>query len=140
MHSTIYRTSPDHLATKLGIKVRSASPPLGWWGVYDHTKKLITLHPDLSPVQYRCTLMHELGHAHYGHQGVTGKQEAQANRWAAHQLLSLDDVMEHAKTELHAQELAALLGVLPTVLQTFVETLDIKSAERRLCYLQRQAA
>ena len=140
MHSTIYRTSPEATAERLGIRVRSGTPPSGWWGVYDHQRKLITLNPQLSPIQYRCTLMHELGHAHYGHQGVTSKQESQADRWAAHQLLTVDDILEHARTELHTQELAALLGVLPSVLKTFVTTLDYRSTKRMLDYLKRQAA
>lgn len=84
--------------------------------------------------------MHELGHAHYGHQSITGKQEAQANRWAAHKLLTVDAVLEHAETELQTQELAALLGVLPSVLKTFIGTLDYRSAERMLTHIQRRSA
>lgn len=140
MDLTICRTSPSEIAARLGVRIRSAPTPPGWWGAYDHRHKLITLHPELSPIQYDCTLWHELGHAHFGHQQMTGKHEAQANRWAAHKLLTVDEVLEHAKTELQTQELASLLGVLPSVLKTFIATLDYRSAERMLNNIQRQSA
>lgn len=84
--------------------------------------------------------MHELGHAHFCHQGANCKQEAQANRWAAHKLLTVDDLLEHASTELHTTELAALVRVLPSVLKTFVSTLDYASTKRMLDHLRRPAA
>lgn len=74
-------------------------------------------------MQYDCTLMHELGHAYYGHVGVTGKQELLANRWAAHRLLDFQRVMEAAGTERHTNDVAASLGVLPSVLKTYMMTL-----------------
>lgn len=67
--------------------------------------------------------MHELGHAHYGHVGVTGKQELLANRWAAYRLIDFDMVVEAASTEQASAAVAASLGVLPSVLQTYLQTL-----------------
>lgn len=94
--------------------------PPGWWGLYDHPRRTVVLRPGLAPVQRRCTLMHELGHAYYGHEGVTGKQELQADRWAARHLLTLDDVVRAARYETRRGALAADLHVLPNTLEVFV--------------------
>ena len=74
--------------------------------------------------------MHELGHAHYGHEGVTAKQELLANRWAAYRLLDLEEVAEMARREQSTASVAAALGVLPSVLNTYLGTLT--EAELRL--------
>lgn len=107
----------------MGVRVRTAVTPPGWWGAYDHRRRLITLRPGLGPIQLQCTLMHELGHAHYGHVGVTGKQEALANRWAAHRLIDFDELIECAAAEQSSSAVAAAVGVMPSVLQTYLETL-----------------
>lgn len=107
----------------MGVRVRTAVTPPGWWGAYDHRRRLITLRPGLGPIQLQCTLMHELGHAHYGHVGVAGKQEAMANRWAAHRLIDFDELIECAASEQSSAAVAAAVGVMPSVLQTYLETL-----------------
>lgn len=81
------------------------------------------MKPQLALIQYECTLFHELGHAHYGHVGVTGKQEMLANRWAAHRLIDFESLIEYAATEQSSTAVAAAVGVLPSVLQTYLETL-----------------
>lgn len=81
------------------------------------------MKPQLAPIQYDCTLFHELGHAHYGHVGVTGKQEMLANRWAAYRLIEFDSLIECAELEQTSAAVAASLGVLPSVLQTYLELL-----------------
>jgi hypothetical protein len=43
--------------------------------------------------------MHELGHAHYGHVGVSGKQVLLANRWAAHRMFDFEDMLAAAELE-----------------------------------------
>lgn len=70
--------------------------------------------------------MHELGHAAYGHEGVSGKQELLANRWAAHRLLTLDAVRESAGLGLSMGEVAGSLDVLPEVLKTYLQLLTLK--------------
>ncbi|MDN4644979.1 ImmA/IrrE family metallo-endopeptidase [Arthrobacter sp. PsM3] len=107
----------------MGVRVRNAVTPPGWWGVYDHRRRLITLRPGLGPIQLDCTLMHELGHAHYGHVGVTGKQELLADRWAAHRLISFDDLLAAAGMEQSSSSVASSLGVLPGVLETYLKML-----------------
>ncbi|CAH0232034.1 hypothetical protein SRABI26_02674 [Arthrobacter sp. Bi26] len=84
--------------------------------------------------------MHELGHAHYGHVGVTGKQEALANRWAAHRLIDFEMVLEAAAAEQASVAVAASLGVLPSVLQTYLQTLTKAQLQRvRTAALRRVA-
>lgn len=116
----------------MGVRIRTATTPHGWWGVYDHQRRLITLRPGMAPIQARCTLMHELGHAHYGHEGVDGKQEFQANRWAARRLLDLDEVAEAARQEQCGAAAAARLDVLPSVLNIYLRTLT--DEEKRLIW------
>ncbi|KUM34585.1 ImmA/IrrE family metallo-endopeptidase [Arthrobacter sp. EpRS71] len=105
----------------MGVRIRTAPVPAGWWGVYDHKHRLVTLRPGLGHIQYCCTLMHELGHAHYGHVGVTGKQELLANRWAAHRLLRYEDLLSAAGTQRRTGEVAAALSVLPSVLEVYMK-------------------
>lgn len=118
-----FQTNLDEIAADAGVTVRSAALPHGRWGFYDHRHRLITLAPDLAPTQYRSTLAHELGHAILGHIGTRPKQERQADRWAARQLLTVDLVVEHADSCIEVPELAHRLGVMPWVLRVFADTL-----------------
>lgn len=123
LDTTSYRTNPRVLAQAMGVRVRTAVTPHGWWGAYDHRRRLITLRPGLGPIQLKCTLMHELGHAHYGHVGVTGKQETLANRWAAYRLIDFDDMLSIASVEQSSFGVAAALEVMPDVLETYLQLL-----------------
>ncbi|MEV8149905.1 ImmA/IrrE family metallo-endopeptidase [Arthrobacter sp. NPDC080073] len=123
LDTTIYRMNPKVVAHRMGVRVRTAVTPAGWWGAYDHQRRLVTLRPGLGPIQSACTLMHELGHAYYSHVGVTGKQEALANRWAAYRLIEFDRVVTAAETHQSSVAVAAELGVLPSVLETYLQTL-----------------
>jgi len=67
--------------------------------------------------------MHELGHAHYGHAGVTGKQETLANRWAAYRLIDFDELLSTASVEQSGPGVAAALEVMPDVLETYLKLL-----------------
>ncbi|WP_074783827.1 ImmA/IrrE family metallo-endopeptidase [Arthrobacter woluwensis] len=113
----------------MGVRVRTAPVPPRWWGAYDHARRLITLRPGLSPIQKTCTLMHELGHAHYGHQGITPKQELLANRWAAYRLIQYDDLRALAGSGMPLPEVAAHLGVMPEVLRVYLTTLNFAELE-----------
>lgn len=81
--------------------------------------------------------MHELGHAHYGHIGVSGKQEALANRWAAYRLIDFEDMISIASVEQSSSGVAAALEVMPDVLETYLKMLtraqlgDLRSAALR---------
>lgn len=134
------RTSPKTLALQMGVRVRTAVTPHGWWGVYDHGRRLITLRPGLGPIQLECTLMHELGHAHYGHTGVTGKQELLANRWAAYRLIDFEALLECAASEQTSPAVAATLGVLPSVLDVYLQTLTKAQLQELRTAASRRAA
>ena len=134
------RTSPRSLAFQMGVRVRTAVTPNDWWGVYDHSRRLITLRPGLGPIQLDCTLMHELGHAHYGHTGVTGKQELLADRWAVHRLIDFESLLECAALEQTGPAVAASLGVLPRLLDVYLKTLTMPQLQELRSAATRRAA
>lgn len=78
----------------------------------------------MNSAQHRSTLAHELGHAHYEHHGHHPKNESKADKWAARQLLSFDQVLDCARTTLSASQIALNLNVMPWVVEAFVNTLD----------------
>lgn len=133
MATTNCLTNLNQLAENLGVMVRTAPTPAAHWGVYDHSYRLITLRPGLGPIQYRSTLAHELGHAHYGDTGHLQKNEHRADSWAAKALLDIDVVAEAIRITRDTTELAAELEVLPWVLHAFVDTLG----RRDVSYLLR---
>lgn len=116
------------------MRVREAAVPAGWWGVYDHRYRLITLKPGLGLAQRRSTLAHELGHAAYGHHGHHPKTERIADRWAARSLLSVDMVISHARIAVETRELSANMDVMPWVLDAFVDSLT----DQEFCHILNQ--
>jgi len=111
----------DELALQAGVRVRTAPVPPGFWGLYDHAHKLITIKPDLGRIQYNYALAHELGHAHYGHHGHNAKYERMADKWAALNLITFDNLLEHSRSSMDRLTVASSLGVLPKVLETYIE-------------------
>lgn len=74
----------------LHIQVKHASiTPKALWTPDNRT---VWLRPDLHPIERKCALAHELGHAAGGHTHQTGvlaaRQELHADRYAAHLLIS----------------------------------------------------
>lgn len=116
-------TRLEAYAESLEVRIREATLPAGWWGLYDHRHRLITLRPGLGLAQRRSTLAHELGHATYGHHGHNPKTEIIADKWAARMLLNIDLLLEHSKATTDIRELAATLEVMPWVIETFVNLL-----------------
>ncbi|MGJ4079233.1 ImmA/IrrE family metallo-endopeptidase [Corynebacterium macclintockiae] len=85
-------TCPDlhHVARQLGVTLTRHNG--GVKGYYNHTTHTISTRRGMSIQQYRSTLAHELGHAHYGdhptgHGHYDQKQEARADRYAARLLI-----------------------------------------------------
>lgn len=133
--TTSLLTSLETYSDSLGVRIREAPVPFGFWGVYDHHRKLITLKPRMAFAQRQSTLAHELGHATYGHHGHHPKTERIADKWAARRLLSIDLVLQHAKVTVDLGDLSASLDVMPWVVSTFVEVLperDLRWMIRRL--------
>lgn len=84
--------------------------------------------------------MHELGHAHYGHEGVSGKQELLANRWAAYRLVDWQLLLSVVACERDIAGIATAVGVLPSVMETYLKTLTREElGELRKATLRRAA-
>lgn len=85
----------------------------GLFGAYIHSHRIILIDSRLAPVQRRSTLMHELGHAYYGHDGHLAKWEREASLWAASQMIRFSDYQ--LATTIYASPVAVAheLGVLP---------------------------
>lgn len=125
MPLTNFRTNPDEMARQLGVRVRTATTPPGCWGVWDKSRRLITLTPGMAPLQRTSTLWHELGHAYLGHDGrATGKQEAQADRFAARHLITFAELLSAVREDPRRSVVAQRLGVLPWVLDAYVRMLS----------------
>lgn len=107
----------------LSVTVREGTLPEGWWGAYDHRKREIILLPGLGKVQLRSVLAHELGHAHFRHRGSTRGGEAQAEIWAAKRLIEPGSFSEAAKAGNWAGMVASELGVMPSDVVRFLQTL-----------------
>lgn len=114
----------DLIAADLGVSVREGILPNGWWGAYSHQHHSITLLPGLAPIQYRSTLAHELGHAHYRHRGSTTSTEWQASVWAARQLIDYDRFIEAALGADRVAGVASILEVMPSDVDTYVRALS----------------
>lgn len=85
---------PDELADHMGVQVLShRGGPKGLWLP---ERRAITLRANLGHVQRRCTLAHELGHAHHNDlspapdKWVWARQERRADEFAARNLITAD--------------------------------------------------
>lgn len=82
------------LAEGMGVRVRWARPDrMDDLAAYDHRTRTIWLRDGRADMPTRCSLAHEIGHAHYGHRpgGDYRRQERQADEWAALLLVSEDE-------------------------------------------------
>ncbi|HEU5223477.1 MAG TPA: ImmA/IrrE family metallo-endopeptidase [Candidatus Lumbricidophila sp.] len=84
-------------AKRLGVTVHAAHLPKPWRGFYDADKRMVVYHIELTPVERRSVLAHELGHAFYDHRcsGDSGQEHA-ADLYAARLLI---DPAEYARLE-----------------------------------------
>lgn len=85
----------------------------GMFGLYIHSHQLILIDPMLAPIQRRSTLMHELGHAFYGHTESTSRAEHEASVWAARQLIPGCEFDRLTRLYDEPISVASELGVLP---------------------------
>lgn len=118
--TTITTTAPnseelEQLALHAGITlINHDEGPKGW---YYPTHNLISLRKNLTWIERRCTLAHELAHAILAHfvpapPWLEARQEREADEWAANQLITTD---EYATAEqlcdAHPGAIARELGV-----------------------------
>ncbi|MFD2757066.1 ImmA/IrrE family metallo-endopeptidase [Gulosibacter faecalis] len=89
-------------------------------GRWYRDRRLITLRHGLTPIQERCTLAHELGHAFHQHSHSDEHTELQADRWAAGQLITVDTVVDCALVYPdHPERWCTELEVTPHMLRTW---------------------
>src|SRR6218665_3225578 len=83
--------TPLQEATRLGIPVDITPLPDGILGYYLHADRRIELTTRLTPIEERCVLAHELGHAHFGHTYDSDRAERQADADAVRLLIDPAD-------------------------------------------------
>lgn len=103
----------DRWAAALGVHVVEELLPGSAVGYFDHRTNTIYLDSRLSPIQRRSTLMHELGHAYYGHTACTPRWEREASEWAAAELVNEAEFVAAAYLYEGSIAVAHELGVLP---------------------------
>lgn len=114
-------------ATMLGVSVHVAHIDGPQRGFYDSARKIVVYDFELTPVERRCVLAHELGHAYYDHQCHGDvKAEAAADYYAACLLI---DPASHAEAERFDPSPAAIAEALG------VETRLVRAWESRLLRL-----
>ncbi|PDQ35988.1 MAG: hypothetical protein B5766_02250 [Candidatus Lumbricidophila eiseniae] len=96
--------TPLQEATRLGIPVDITPLPDGILGYYLHADRRIELTTRLTPIEERCVLAHELGHAHFGHTYDSDRAERQADAYAVRLLIDPADfaAAEQLNPEPHA--------------------------------------
>lgn len=112
-HPRIFPVIGEWLAGELGCTIVEAWLPDGRWGEYDADTHTIYLRPDLGPMQRRSTLVHECGHAYYGHRGTRERQERQARQFAARVLVKPCAFLKSSQAYEDPRIIAADLGVMP---------------------------
>ncbi|GAA3661980.1 ImmA/IrrE family metallo-endopeptidase [Microbacterium marinilacus] len=121
------------LAAESGLEVSTAHLPGDLLGAYLPEQRRILLDARLTPVERRCVLAHELGHAHYGHRHVgapgalsaaTAAQERQADLYAARLLISADAYERAERLGSGAEFLADELEVTADLIDAYRQWLD----------------
>lgn len=115
----------EHLANCMHVDVYTTDKLTDCLGYYDDDNKIIVMQDQLSRVDYKCTLAHELVHASFhDSQCFTVKachvQEQRCKRMTARLLISLTDyIVAEAMYDTHVQLIARELDVTPTVVRDF---------------------
>lgn len=128
MTSTSSKGSGMHeltqLAADMGIEIIETKL-VGKDGAYNHARGQIKLHRGMNERTARSVLAHEIGHAVYGHTAtpfgpIHGRQERQANEWAANHLITLDAYREaESRREGHIASMAFDLCVTPELVEVY---------------------
>jgi hypothetical protein len=88
--------------------------PAGGWGSYDPFTRTVTLLQGLGTVQRRSVLARMLGHAYYNHEAMGAREESEARAWAAHRLISTEQVAATLKAIDWAEVFSRELEVMPS--------------------------
>lgn len=91
--------------------------------------EVIVMRPDLSQVQRRCTVAHEMAHIELGHRdGCSNAEEKQAAQLAARWLVDMDDLLDALRWAEDLREVADCLWVDEPTLMARLDGLS--AAER----------
>lgn len=107
-------------AASLGVSVHMAHLPAPYRGFYDADRHLIVYDFNLTPVERRSVLAHELGHAFYGHDcsGVESFEDA-ADLYAACLLIDVDAYRDAELIDSSSDAIADELGVEVRLVRVF---------------------
>lgn len=113
------RYDPYRHAEQLGIDVihRKIRTENGRWYPQHN---LIVIREGMRAVHDRSTLAHELGHAVLGHHDDRPKHEALADRYAANNLLTLEEVVDAMQWAPDCHKLALELGVSTRLMRVYL--------------------
>lgn len=107
-------------AMKLGVSVHVAHIDPPHRGFYDAEQKTVVYDFNLTPVERRSVLAHELGHAYYDHQCFGNvKFEADADYYAACLLIAPEDYVAAESIDPSPDAIAEELGVEPRLVRAF---------------------
>ena len=106
-------------AAHYGVHVHYAHLRHGIRGFYDHDEQRIYLSLRLAHFERRSTLAHELGHAHYGHDCTTPRNERQARAYAARLLIDPEEYARLERINPDQHHLAEEFSVTPRIIFDF---------------------
>lgn len=107
------------LCRQAQLEVLETGLPPGWLGAYDHPGRRILLARGLTPVEQRCVIAHELGHALRMHVGASDADERAAERFAARVLIDPAALRSACAWARDDDELAEELGVTVDVVRAY---------------------
>lgn len=109
-------------ATSLGVSVHVAHIEPPHRGFYDAERRIVVYDFDLTPIEQRSVLAHELGHAFFDHQCFgNARFEADADYYAARLLIDPSDYAVAESIDPSPEAIAEELGVEPRIVRAFEE-------------------
>lgn len=118
------------LAAEDGLSVRVATITPGIRGYLELSEMTIYLSRRLNPVEMLCTLAHELGHFHYGHECSTQAAEDQANSYACRLVINSDAYAAAEALSPYVEDIADELGVTVAMVEHYQRHALQKLGER----------
>ena len=110
-------------AALMGVRVHVAHLEQGVMGEWYASEREVYVDLRLSPIEQRCTLAHELGHAYHGHHLCEERSgaEDQADTFAAQLLIDPDLYASLERAGLSHHDIAEEIGVTEELLHVFMQ-------------------
>lgn len=107
-------------AARMGVSVHVAHLPAPYRGWYDIERSRAVYDFDLTPIEQRVVLAHELGHAHHGHECEDEpNHERLADVYAATLLIHPEDYARAESVSHDVTHIADELDVTPELVTTY---------------------